>query len=111
MEPTSFNEMLKQFGPYGVCLFIMGCGLVYLMRWLREDRKANDLSQSGIRTEFLSALKDQRIEHRASLKEVTTDFRDAINEHGKRIDMLSTKIDGIDEHVQELRMVRKEVHT
>lgn len=110
MEPTSFSEMLKAFGPYGICLFLMGSGLVYLMRWLREDRRATDTAHANIRTEFLAALKDQRVEHRASLKEVTNDFRDAINDHGKRIDQLSAKIDGIDEHVQELRIVRHEAH-
>lgn len=104
MEPTSFSEMLKQFGPYGICLFLMGSGLVYLMRWLREERKQSDLTHEGIRNTFLVQLKDQRTEYTESLKEVTVDFKEAMNEQGKRIDNIATKVDQIDDHIQELRM-------
>lgn len=104
MEPVSFTEMLKQFGPYGICLFLMGSNLVYLMRWLREERKQSDLTHEGIRSQFLVQLKDQRAEYTDSLKEVTVDFKEAMNEQGKRIDNIATKVDQIDEHIQELRM-------
>lgn len=106
MEPTSFTEMLKQFGPYGVSLFLMGSGLVYLMRWLREERKQSDATHEGIRNTFLGQLKDQRIEYTDSLKQVTADFKGAMTEQGKRIDNIAVKVDQIDEHIQELRMVR-----
>lgn len=104
MEPTSFSEMLKQFGPYGICLFLMASGLIYLMRWLREERKQTDVTHEGIRVQFLGQLKDQRTEYTSSLKQVTTDFREAMKEQSNRIDVLSTKVESIDDHVQELRM-------
>lgn len=103
MEPVSFTEMLKQFGPYGICLFLMGSGLVYLMRWLREDRKQTDITHEGIRVQFLGQLKDQRGEYTASLKQVTTDFKEAMKEQSTRIDGLSDKVEKLDDHVQELR--------
>ena len=82
----------------------MASGLVYLIRWLREDRKQTDIAHAGIRSEFLVALKDQRIEHASSLKQITTDFKESISEHGRRIDNLGAKVDALDDHVQELRM-------
>lgn len=104
MEPVSFTEMLKQFGPYGICLFLMGSGLIYLTRWLREERKATDVMHEGIRSQFLSQLNDQRSDYTSSLKQVTTDFRDAMKEQNIRIDGLSSEVKTLDGHVQELRM-------
>lgn len=106
MEPTTFSDMLKQFGPYGICLFLMAAGLVYQMRWLREDRKQQDISQENIRNQFVLQLKDQRTEYTTTLKQVTSDFKEAIGEHGKSIDHLAQRIDEIDGHVQELRIGR-----
>lgn len=106
IEPTSFTDMLKQFGPYGICLFLMAAGLVYQMRWLREDRKQQDISQENIRNQFVLQLKDQRTEYTTTLKQVTSDFKEAIGEHSKSIDNLSERVDKIDGHVQELRMTR-----
>ena len=112
MEPVSFSEMLKQFGPYGICLFLMGSGLVYLMRWLREERKQTDITHEGIRNQFLTALKDQRTENLAAIKDQREEHSQSlkeVNETHKRIDTLSASVDRIDSHVQQLRS--RDVHS
>ena len=97
MEIAPLSEALKQFGPYGVCLLLMALGLVHFV-------KKNDQIQVDTRAEFLAALREQRVEHTASLRQVTSDFKEAMSEQGKRIDGLAAKIENIDEHVQALRI-------
>ncbi len=104
MDLTALSEVLKQSGPWGLCMLLMGSGLIYLTRWLREERKQTDIAHEAIRAQFLAAIKDQRTEHTQSLREVTSDFKDSLAEQGKRIDGLAQKVEGLDEHVQELRM-------
>lgn len=95
--------VLKEFGPMGVAVVLMGAGLVYLTRWLREDRKSTDTANGEMRKEFLTALKDQRTETASTLREVTSEFKDALKDHGDRIDHLSGRVDMLDGHVRGMR--------
>lgn len=111
MEPTSFSEMLKQFGPYGICLFLMGSGLVYFTRWLREEQNRAMTERKETHGEFLSELEKKGERHErimtqtvdkftAALKEHSTVINGSLERHGNKIEELADRVDKLDDHVR-----------
>jgi hypothetical protein len=93
-------EFFKQFGPMGLAVILMGSGLVYLLKWLRDMQEKSTTQHDLARREFMTALKEQQAEHRGIVREVVTEFKTMHNEHGERIDQLAVRIDRIDDHVR-----------
>jgi hypothetical protein len=93
-------EFFKQFGPTGLTIIMMGGGLVYLTKWLRDRQEKSDAQHDLARREFIATLKEQQTEHRAIIREVVAEFKMMHSEHGEKIDELAVRIDRIDDHVR-----------
>jgi hypothetical protein len=99
-EITTLTEMLKQYGPMGVAVLLMGLGLIYQTRWLRDMQDKAAVQQDKARAEFTQALKDQREEHTASLREVVNEFKEMHKDLGEKVDGMRRRLDDIDEHIR-----------
>jgi hypothetical protein len=89
-------EFFRQFGPMGLAVVLMGSGLVYLLKWLRDMQEKSTVQHDLARREFMTALKEQQTEHRGIVREVVTEFKAMHYEHGERIDQLAVRIDQLD---------------
>lgn len=95
MELTPLVEILRQFGPTGLTIIMMGGGLVYLTRWLRTMADKHDERYDKSQERFIVALNQQRQEFKASLQEVVTEFKGMHEELGEKVDRLSQRVDAL----------------
>jgi hypothetical protein len=93
-------EMFKQFGPMGLAVILMGAWSVYSARWLREMQDKSAVQHDKVRSEFTVALREQRLEHTASLREVVAEFKLIHGDMGDRIDHLSNRVDNLDDRLR-----------
>jgi len=116
MEPVSFTEMLKQFGPYGICLFLMGSGLVYFTRWLREEQTRAMNERKETHNEFLNEREKKGARHERimvytvdkftiALKEHSTVINGSLEKHGNKIEELVDRVDKLDDHMRNRHQV------
>jgi hypothetical protein len=99
-ELTSLSELLKMYGPMGVAVLLMGLGLIYQTRWLRDMQDKSTLQQDKTRAEFTQALKDQRKEHTDSLREIVAEFKVMHHDLGLKVDEMRERLDELDDHIR-----------
>lgn len=93
MEPQDFTDMLKQFGPYGVCIFFMFGAFYLFVKQSRDERSQANTTQKEQRMEFLTSLKEQRVEHTDSLRGVADKYEMVATEQNRQLERMSDKID------------------
>jgi hypothetical protein len=93
-------ELFSKFGPAGLTIIMMGGGLVYLTKWLREMQEQSAHQHDKSRTEFMLALTEQRRESTASLREIVADFKGMHDDMGERIDHLGEQFDRLKEQLR-----------
>jgi len=89
------SDVLKQFGPTGLTIVMMGYGLIYLTKWLREMQDQSGQQHDKVRAEFTQTLKDYRDEHTTALKDIVTEFKSMHTELGGKVDQLSNRVDNL----------------
>lgn len=87
--------IFEKFGPTGLTIIMMGGGLVYLTRWLRQMSDADSERYDRLQERFLESLDKQRQENHASLSQVVAEFKSMHSELGERVDNLSDKVDAL----------------
>jgi hypothetical protein len=97
---TDITEIFRQFGPTGLTIILMGGGLVYLMKWLREMQEQSSSQHDKVRTEFMAELRAQRQEFSGSLREVVGQFKGMHDDMGERIDHLGEQFDRLKEQLR-----------
>lgn len=96
MEPNAIAEALNKFGPTGLTIIMMGGGLVYITRWVR-DLQDKWIAQHD---SFTKSLDTQREASHEALKEVVGEFKDM---HTELSNSLGTRIDKLTDEVKQLR--------
>lgn len=66
--------ILEKFGPTGLTIIMMGGGLVYLTRWLREMQAKIEERDTATRKEFGEMLKEKRVDFLQALTLERTDY-------------------------------------
>lgn len=70
--------MFEKFGPTGLTIIMMGGGLIYLTRWLRDMQTSSQEQHAIIRREFAEALKEKRNDYMAAMNQERADYIEAI---------------------------------
>ena len=88
---NDLSQLFEKFGPTGMTIIMMGAGLVYITRWVRELQD----KWIGQHETFTKALDAQREAHHESLKEVVVEFKQMHAELGAKVDKLADRIDSL----------------
>lgn len=102
MDFAPMVEVLRQFGPTGLTIIMMGGGLVYLTKWLRHMAEKNDERYERMQEKFLTSLDTLRKENHLAMSQVVEEFK---NMHENLRDDLGGKMDKLAERVNDLRKV------
>lgn len=106
--------ILEKFGPTGLTIIMMGGGLVYLTRWLREMQANSQEQHDRVRKEFTDVLKEKRNDYQAALQQERADYLEAIKQQRadgeKNIQNIVSKFESaLHEIAEDLQGVRGEV--
>ena len=106
--------MLEKFGPTGLTIIMMGGGLVYLTRWLRDMQDSSQLQHAAIRQEFINTLKEKREDYRTSMMQERTDLIQEMERqrasHEKNLDAIVVRFEkALHGIAQDLNGVKSEV--
>lgn len=70
--------VFEKFGPTGLTIIMMGGGLVYLTKWLRDMQETSQQEHDKVRREFAETLKEKRADYMAAMQQERADFMQAI---------------------------------
>lgn len=70
--------ILEKFGPTGVTIVVLGGGVIWFARWLREMQADSRAQHDKERKEFAEILREKRADYMGELQRERTDFLDAI---------------------------------
>jgi len=106
--------MLEKFGPTGLTIIMMGGGLVYLTRWLRDMQDSSQLQHAAIRQEFINTVKEKREDYRTSMMQERADFIQEMEQqrasHEKNLDAIVVRFEkALHEIAQDLNGLKIEV--
>lgn len=93
-EVTALSELLKQYGPLGFSLILMALGLVYLLRWLRNEQDRAEAERKEAHDKFANSLEKQGQRHEVIIKDTVSQFTQALDKQGQRIDKLEDRMRG-----------------
>lgn len=99
---TSFSGILREFGPLGLSLILMGTGLVYLLRWLRSEQERAEKERKESHDKFTVTLEKQSERAERIMDNTVSKFTTALDRQVERIDVLSDRVDRLDDHVRGL---------
>lgn len=106
--------IFEKFGPTGLTIIMMGGGLVYLTRWLREMQSTSQAQHDKVRAEFAETLKEKRADYMQAMTVERADFMAAIKqqrEDGQRAikEIVDEFRESIHEVAEDLKGVKNEV--
>lgn len=101
-DVTSLSGVLKEFGPLGLALLLMGAGLVYILRWLRSEQERAEKERKESHDKFTTTLEKQAERSERIMDNTVTKFTVAMDKQIARIDHLSERVDELDNHVRGL---------
>jgi hypothetical protein len=96
---TSLSGLLKEFGPLGLALIMMGAGLIYLLKWLRSEQDRAEKERKESHDKFATTL-DKLTER---YERIADKMAASLQKQAERIDALSERVNTLDDHVRDLR--------
>ena len=97
---TEVAELFRQFGPMGLALVLMGAGLVYLLKWLREEQTRSETERTSAHDKFSKQIEEQGARHERIIGVTVDKFDRSLERHGQRIDVLSDRVDKLDDRIR-----------
>jgi F0F1-type ATP synthase membrane subunit b/b' len=106
--------VFEKFGPTGLTIIMMGGGLVYLTRWLREMQTASQEQHDKVRKEFADVLREKRTDYTTALQLERADFIETLKlqraDAERTIQTIVSKFeDSLHEIAEDLQGVKGEI--
>lgn len=91
--------MLEKFGPTGLTIIMMGGGLVYLTRWLRDMQD----SMMQERADFIQEMEQQRASHEKNLDAIVVRFEKALHEIAQDLNGVKSEVGKLTDKISGMR--------
>lgn len=110
-DVTTLAGLWEKYGPLGMCLILMGAGLVYSLKWLRGEQEKNreerkeELQRAAqerkeAHDKFSSQLDAIGSRYERMMNTAVDKFDKSLEKQGVRIDALADRVDKLDDHLR-----------